>query len=116
MVGESVRGHFAVMWGVTYVGVILGSFWNRFGIVLESFWDNFGTVWESLWDHFEINLGSDWDNLGIRFGHFYSEGEGVPPPSITPIATRRALHTNSVVSPTHPPTHPHQPLTSIGRC
>ncbi len=57
----------------------MGSFWNRFGIVLGLFWENVGTVWESLWDNFEINLGSVWDNFGTRFGHFYSEGEGVPP-------------------------------------
>ncbi len=46
MVGESVPGHFAVMWGLCRgnYGVILESFWDRVGIVLGECWNRLGII------------------------------------------------------------------------
>ncbi len=83
-----------------YIGVFLGSHWDRFRIVLELFWNQFVIILGPFVNHFGIIVESDWDRFGIVLGYVLPPFfvSGVPPP-LTPIATRRALHTSSVVPP-----------------
>ena len=53
-----------------HLGIILGSFWDKFGIILGSFWDHFGIILGAFWDNSGAILGPFWDHFGIILESF----------------------------------------------